>query len=145
MNLKNVNFCPSLLGQKFFVRFFGELKKRNVLLKLTDLSSGDKIQIVPILFENTKKNLTGKYLYGKWAYFHTTVQQSMKASETEIPTILQKFQPHSLFIKWAKDKKKEYEWWPNIKSCNSIQSKNDFMNKFFVCLCVKVRPCRPAL
>ena len=25
--LENVNFCPSLLGQTFFVRFFGELKK----------------------------------------------------------------------------------------------------------------------
>ena len=25
--LKNVNFCPSLLGQKFFVGFLGELKK----------------------------------------------------------------------------------------------------------------------
>ena len=25
--LENVNFCPSLLGQKFFVRFLGELKK----------------------------------------------------------------------------------------------------------------------
>ena len=24
---KNVNFCPSLLGQKFFVRFLEELKK----------------------------------------------------------------------------------------------------------------------
>jgi hypothetical protein len=25
--LENVNFCPSLLGQKFIVRFWGELKK----------------------------------------------------------------------------------------------------------------------
>ena len=25
--LENSNFCPSLLGQKFFVRFLGELKK----------------------------------------------------------------------------------------------------------------------
>ena len=25
--LKNVNFCPSLVGQKFFIRFLGELKK----------------------------------------------------------------------------------------------------------------------
>jgi hypothetical protein len=25
--LENVNFFPSLLGQKFFVRFLGELKK----------------------------------------------------------------------------------------------------------------------
>ena len=25
--LENVNFCPSLLGQKFFIRFLGELKK----------------------------------------------------------------------------------------------------------------------
>ena len=25
--LENVNFCPSLLEQKFFVRFLGELKK----------------------------------------------------------------------------------------------------------------------
>ena len=25
--LENVNFCPSLLGQTFFVRFLGELKK----------------------------------------------------------------------------------------------------------------------
>ena len=25
--LENVNFCPSLLGQKFFVRFLGELNK----------------------------------------------------------------------------------------------------------------------
>ena len=25
--LENVNFCPSLLGQKFFVHFLGELKK----------------------------------------------------------------------------------------------------------------------
>ena len=31
--LENVNFCPSLLGQKFFVRFLGE----KVLSKLTDL------------------------------------------------------------------------------------------------------------
>ena len=35
--LENVNFCPSLLGQKFFVCFLGELKKQNVLSKLTDL------------------------------------------------------------------------------------------------------------
>ena len=35
--LENVNFFPSLLGQKFFVRFLGELKKTNVLSKLTDL------------------------------------------------------------------------------------------------------------
>ena len=26
--LENVNFCPSVLGQKFFVRFLGELKKK---------------------------------------------------------------------------------------------------------------------
>ena len=25
--LKNVNFCPSLMGQKFFVCFLGKLKK----------------------------------------------------------------------------------------------------------------------
>jgi hypothetical protein len=25
--LENVNFCPCLLGQNFFVRFLGELKK----------------------------------------------------------------------------------------------------------------------
>ena len=25
--LENVNFCPNLLGQKFFVPFLGELKK----------------------------------------------------------------------------------------------------------------------
>ena len=25
--LENLNFCPSLLGQKIFVRFLGELKK----------------------------------------------------------------------------------------------------------------------
>ena len=34
---ENVNFCPSLLEQKFLVRFLGELKKQNVLLKLSDL------------------------------------------------------------------------------------------------------------
>ena len=33
--LENVNFCPSLLGQKCFVRFLGELKKKGP--KLTDL------------------------------------------------------------------------------------------------------------
>jgi hypothetical protein len=27
--LENFNFCPSLLGQKFFVRFLEELKKPN--------------------------------------------------------------------------------------------------------------------
>ena len=36
--LENVNFCPSLLGKKFFVRFLGELKKQKALLKLTDLN-----------------------------------------------------------------------------------------------------------
>jgi hypothetical protein len=25
--LENVNFCPSILGQNFFLRFLGELKK----------------------------------------------------------------------------------------------------------------------
>ena len=36
--LENVNFCPSLLGQKFFVRYLGELKnKQKALSKLTDL------------------------------------------------------------------------------------------------------------
>ena len=36
--LENVDFCPSLLGQKFFGWFLGELKKQKALLKLTDLS-----------------------------------------------------------------------------------------------------------
>ena len=36
--LENVNFCPRLLEQKFFVHFLGELKKPNALSKLTDLS-----------------------------------------------------------------------------------------------------------
>ena len=31
--LENVNFCPSLLGQKFFVRFLGELKKTKSLFE----------------------------------------------------------------------------------------------------------------
>jgi hypothetical protein len=35
--LENHNFCPSLLGQKFFVRFLEELKKLKRRLKLTDL------------------------------------------------------------------------------------------------------------
>ena len=34
---ENLNFCPSLLGQKFFVCFLEELKKLKVLSKLTDL------------------------------------------------------------------------------------------------------------
>jgi hypothetical protein len=32
--LENVNFCPSLLGQKFFVRFLGELKKPKSTFKI---------------------------------------------------------------------------------------------------------------
>ena len=35
--LENLNLCPSLLGQKFFVRFLEELKNQNVLSRLTDL------------------------------------------------------------------------------------------------------------
>jgi hypothetical protein len=35
--LENLNLCPSLLGQKFFVRFLEELKNKNVLSRLTDL------------------------------------------------------------------------------------------------------------
>ena len=35
--LENVNFCPSLLRQKFFVRFLGELKNQTTLSILTDL------------------------------------------------------------------------------------------------------------
>ena len=35
--LENVNFCPSLLGQKFFISFCGELKNQKALSKLTDL------------------------------------------------------------------------------------------------------------
>jgi hypothetical protein len=35
--LEKVNFCPSLLGQKFFVRFLEELKKQKTVPKLTDL------------------------------------------------------------------------------------------------------------
>ena len=36
--LENHNFCPSLLGQKFFVRLLVELKKnQKVISKLTDL------------------------------------------------------------------------------------------------------------
>ena len=35
--LENVNFCPSLLGQKFFVRFLEELKIQKAVSKLTDL------------------------------------------------------------------------------------------------------------
>ena len=34
--LKNVNFCPSLTAQKFFVRFLGALREK-ALSKLTDL------------------------------------------------------------------------------------------------------------
>ena len=36
-NFENINFCPSLLGQKSFVCFAGELKKPEALLKLTKL------------------------------------------------------------------------------------------------------------
>ena len=35
--LENFIFCPSLLGQKYFVRNLEELKKPKVLSKLTDL------------------------------------------------------------------------------------------------------------
>ena len=35
--LENSNFCPSLLGQKFFVCFLEELEEQNVLSKFTDL------------------------------------------------------------------------------------------------------------
>ena len=35
--LETSNFCPGLLGQKFFVRFLEELKKKNVLSKLPNL------------------------------------------------------------------------------------------------------------
>ena len=31
---KNVNFCPSLLEQKFLVRFLGELKKTKILFEI---------------------------------------------------------------------------------------------------------------
>ena len=34
--LENVNFCPTLLGYKFFIRFLGELKKKQKAI-LTDL------------------------------------------------------------------------------------------------------------
>ena len=34
---KKTNFCPSLLGQKSFVRFLEELKKTPDISKLTDL------------------------------------------------------------------------------------------------------------
>ena len=32
--LENLKFCPSLLGQKFFVRFLGELKKPKCLFEI---------------------------------------------------------------------------------------------------------------
>ena len=35
--LENVNFCPSLLGQKFFIHFLGELKRPKSPSKLTNL------------------------------------------------------------------------------------------------------------
>ena len=35
--LENVNFCPSLLGQKFFIHFLGELKRPKSTSKLTNL------------------------------------------------------------------------------------------------------------
>ena len=35
--LEKFNFCPSLLGQKYFVRFLEEFKTPKVLFKLTDL------------------------------------------------------------------------------------------------------------
>ena len=46
--LENVNFCPSLLGQKFFIPFFGKLKtKQKVLLKLTHLYF--LLEVTPVL------------------------------------------------------------------------------------------------
>ena len=53
--LENVNFCPSLLGKKFFVRFLGELKtKQKDLSKLTDTTLSnwkvnDKCTIIEIV------------------------------------------------------------------------------------------------
>ena len=46
--LENVNFSPSLLGQKFFINFFGKLKtKQKVLLKLTHLNF--LLEVTPVL------------------------------------------------------------------------------------------------
>ena len=53
--LKDVNFCPSLLGQKFFVRFLGDLKKPkspfeiNLTLQFTYNKSEELSEIKPPL------------------------------------------------------------------------------------------------
>jgi hypothetical protein len=50
--LENVNFCPSLLGQNFFVRFFGRIEKNKKTLQnqLTFSRTFLKDSVIPIIF-----------------------------------------------------------------------------------------------
>ena len=51
--LENVNFCPQLLGQIFFVCLMGELKKKLALSKLTDLYAAAMQAKQPAWLTNT--------------------------------------------------------------------------------------------
>ena len=57
--LENVNFCPSLLGQKFFVRFLGELKKTKSRFEINWPLEGTKIESI-ISFLTFSKIREGK-------------------------------------------------------------------------------------
>ena len=46
--LENVNFCLSLLGQKFFVHFLGELKKPKSPFSIYD----NQLLIMGIMYKN---------------------------------------------------------------------------------------------
>ena len=60
--LENVNFCPSLLGQKFSVRFLGELKKLKIPFEINWPLRVDEIPLV-----SKKRNIFifQQFIYGK--------------------------------------------------------------------------------
>ena len=77
--LENVNFCPSLLGQKFFVRFLGELKKPKspfeINWPLTDTTKSDYFPVLNCLLTSfglwSEANLSFSFFSSesKWKYF----------------------------------------------------------------------------
>ena len=74
--LENVNFCPCLLGQKFFIHFLGELKKpKKPFEKLTDLYIG---QIYGVDFAKICGLLR---IYELYKQFHPE-SRSMNCTET---------------------------------------------------------------
>ena len=63
--LENVNFCPSLLGQKFFVRFWRELKKPKSPFQI----NWPLVASFLCTYVNDKCKQTEIYLFCIWTHF----------------------------------------------------------------------------